>query len=420
MFRNSSQTRVVITGIGAITPVGENVSKTWDNLVNGTSGVDTITGFNADHLPIRIAAEVKHFDPHQFIRKKEARRMARCSQFAVATAIQAVEDAGLDYPFSEEAAERSGVYLGTGMGGFDKVEDGIKDYLDRGLGKVNPFSLPAALPNMSAFHICSRLNLQGYANTSATACSAGGIAIAEATEVIKRGHCDVMLAGGTEADIIETTLAGFIAMRALAARNDSPAEASRPFEAERDGFVIGEGCTLFVLESLDHARKRGAHIYAEVLGSAQSSNTNHMATPDPESKGAINAMKWALQDAKIELDQVDYINAHGTGTPLGDISETFAIKSLFGEQAYEIPVSSTKSMIGHLFGGAGAVEALACVKSIESGTIHPTINYHTPDPDCDLDYVPNQARQHTVNVALSNSFGLGGQNCCLVLGKYRD
>ena len=400
--------------------MGHTVAQTWDNLVSGTSGITTITGFNANHLPVRIAAEVKQFQPAQFIPKKEARRMARCSQFAVATAVQAIEDAGLDYPLSEEAAERSGVYLGTGMGGFDKVEDGIKDYLKRGLSKVSPFSLPASLPNMSAFHICARLNLQGYANTSATACSAGGIAIAEATEVIKRGRCDVMIAGGTEADIIETTLAGFIAMRALASRNDNPAEASRPFEAERDGFVIGEGCALFVLENLDHARRRGAHIYAEILGSAQSSNTHHLATPDPESKGAINAMKWALQDAQIKPEHVDYINAHGTGTPLGDSAETYAIKSLFGERAYEIPVSSTKSMIGHLFGAAGAVEALACVKSIETGTVHPTINYHTPDPTCDLDYVPNHARQHTVNVALSNSFGLGGQNCCLVLGKYQD
>jgi 3-oxoacyl-(acyl-carrier-protein) synthase len=246
------------------------------------------------------------------------------------------------------------------------------------------------------------------------------MAIAEAAEIIKRGRCDVMIAGGTEAHINELTMVGFIAMRALSTQNSQPGRASRPFDADRDGFVLGEGCALFVLERLEHALARGARIYAEVLGSAHSSDTYHIAAPDPESKGAIRAMRWALQDAGVEPAQVDYINAHGPGTPLGDAAETFAIKSLFGERAYEIPVSSTKSMIGHTFGAAGAIEALACIKSIETGVIHPTINYHTPDPDCDLDYVPNQARPHAVNIAISNSFGLGGQNSCLVLGKYSD
>jgi 3-oxoacyl-(acyl-carrier-protein) synthase len=306
------------------------------------------------------------------------------------------------------------------MGGFDKAEDGLRDYLERGLGKVNPFSLPAALPNLSTFHICVKLNAQGYTNTTTTACAAGTMAIAEAAEVIKRGQCQVMIAGGVEAAIIETTLAGFIAMRALSTRNDDPAGACRPFEASRDGFVIGEGGAIFILEQLEHALARKARIYAEVLGSAHSSDTYHMAAPDPDSRGAIRAMRWALANAAVELDAVDYINAHGPGTPLGDTAETFAIKSLFGERAYEIPISSTKSMIGHSFGAAGAIEALACVKAIETGVIHPTINYETADPTCDLDYVPNQFRQHEVKVALSNSFGLGGQNSCLVLGQYKD
>ena len=288
------------------------------------------------------------------------------------------------------------------------------------MGKVSPFSLPAALANLSTFHICVKLNAQGYTNTTATACAAGTMAIAEAAEVIKRGHCDVMIAGGVEATIVETTLAGFIAMRALSTRNDDPARACRPFEATRDGFVIGEGGAMFILERLEHALARNAHIYAEVLGSAHSSDTYHIAAPDPDSRGAIRAMRWALANAGVGLDEVDYINAHGPGTPLGDTAETYAIKSLFGERAYEIPISSTKSMIGHSFGAAGAIEALACLKTIETGLIHPTINYQTPDPTCDLDYVPNQPRQHEVNVALSNSFGLGGQNSCLVLGKYKD
>jgi beta-ketoacyl-acyl-carrier-protein synthase II len=412
--------RVVITGIGAITPLGHSTETTWNNLVKGQSGIDYITLFDAGHLPVRFAGEVKDFDPAVQIPRKEAKRMSRCSHFAVVTAIQAMEDAGLAYPLSDDLASKSGVILGTGMGGFDKVDEGVREYLKTGLSKVNPFSLPAALPNLSTFHVCVKLNAQGYTNTTSTACAAGTMAIAEAVEVIKRGSCDIMIAGGAEAAITETTLAGFIAMRALSTRNDDPASASRPFDAERDGFIVGEGCAVFILERLEHALIRGARIYAEVLGSAHSSDTYHIAIPDPGSRGAIRAMTWALQAAEINPAEVDYINAHGTSTPRGDASETFAIKTLFGEEAYRIPISSTKSMIGHSFGAAGAVEALACVKAIETGTIHPTINYHTPDPACDLDYVPNQARPHPVRVALSNSFGLGGQNSCLVLGKYEN
>jgi beta-ketoacyl-acyl-carrier-protein synthase II len=409
---------VVITGLGAVTPLGLTVADSWANLVAGKSGVDRITHFKSDHLPVNIAAEVKDFDPHQYMPRKEAKRMARASQFAIAAATQAVTDAGLTYPFSEPLAERSGVLLGTTMGGFDKVEEGFKLYL-RGLSKVTPFSLSTSSPNLSTFHVCVTLNAQGYTNTYATACSAGNVAIAEGAEVIKRGRCDLILAGGTEANINEITMVGFIALQALSTRNNEPQRASRPFEASRDGFVLGEGCAFFVLERLDHALARQAPIYAEVLGSGHSSDTYHIIAPDPAGKGAIRAMRWAMQDAGLSVADIDYINAHAASTPLGDAIETLAIKSLFGERAYEIPISASKSMIGHSFGATGAIEAMACVKSIETGFIHPTINYEVPDPQCDLDYVPNQARQQPVKVALSNSFGLGGQNSCLILGQYQ-
>jgi beta-ketoacyl-acyl-carrier-protein synthase II len=412
--------RVVITGTGTITSLGHSVPETWTNLLNGQSGIDRITLFDDSNLPVHIAGEVKGFDPHRYLSPREARRMARSTQLAIATAIQAVEDANLPYPFTNGLAERTGLLLGTSMGGFDKAEQGIREYLGRGLNKVSPFSLPASLPNLSTFHVCVKLNAQGYTNTTSTACSAGTMALGEASEVIKRGRCDIMIAGGTEANINEVTMAGFAVMRALSTRNSEPSRASRPFDATRDGFVLGEGCAIFILERLEHALKRGAHIYAEILSSANSSDTYHIAVPDPDGKGAIRAMAWALQDANLESSEVDYINAHGPSTPLGDAVETHAIKMLLGERAYEIPVSSTKSMIGHSFGAAGAIEALACVKTIETGYIHPTINYQNPDPACDLDYVPNEARRHEVNVALSNSFGLGGQNSCLVLGKYKS
>jgi beta-ketoacyl-acyl-carrier-protein synthase II len=411
------RTRVVITGLGAITPIGHTAAETWENLLKGQSGIDKITLFDDSRIPVHIAGEVKNFDPHRYISPKEAKRMARASHFAIAAAVQAVEDAHLPYPFTGEMAERSGVFLGSTMGGFDKAEQGIKEYL-AGLNKVSPFSLATSSPNLSTFHVCVKLNAQGHNNTMSTACTAGTVAIAEAAEVIKRGRCDIIIAGGTEANINEITMVGFIALRALSTHNEEPRGASRPFDARRDGFVLGEGCAFLVLERLDHALERGARIYAEVLGGAHSSDTYHIAIPDPDAKGAIRAMKWALEDAGVSLDQVDYINAHGPSTPQGDAAETLAIKSLFSERAYEIPISSTKSMIGHSFGAAGAIEALACLKTIETGYIHPTINYQTPDPACDLDYTPNQTRRREVKIAISNSFGLGGQNSCLVLGKY--
>ncbi len=410
--------RVVITGLGAVTPLGHNVQDTWAQLVAGKSGTTKITLFDSSHLPVQIAAEVKAFDPHQYIPRKEAKRMARASHFALAAASQAVDDANLTYPFTDIVAERAGVLLGSTMGSFDKVEQGYREY-KMGLSRVSPFSLTMSAPNLSTFFVCTRFNALGYTNTITTACSSGTVAIAEAAEVIKRGRCDVMLAGGTEGNINETTLVGFIAMQALSTRNDTPEQASRPFEAHRDGFVLGEGSTFLVLERLEHALDRGAKIYAEILGSAHSSDTYHIIAPDPEARAAIRTMRWALQDAAVSPEEVDYINAHAASTPLGDATETFGIKGLFGEQAYKIPISATKSMVGHSFGSAGALEVLSCVKAIETGIIHPTINYETQDPACDLDYVPNEARYQSANIVLSNSFGLGGQNSCLVLGKYQ-
>lgn len=414
--------RIVITGMGAITPLGLNVEDTWQGMSAGRSGVDYITQFDASNFPTSFAAEVKNFDPMEYLPRKEARRMARATQFSLAASMQAMADAGLER-FAELAAEnglaqRSGVLFGTSYGGFSAAEQAIRDYHDRGLSRVNPFALAASLPNMVTSHVCLHYNIQGYTSTICTACASGAQAIGEAAEVIRRGKTDIMLAGGVEGMITEVVLAGFTAMRAISTRNDDPASACRPFDAERDGFVLGEGCAIFVLERLPRALERSARIYAEVLGYASSADTYHVAQPDPQGTYAQLAMRWALEDAGVTLDEVDYINAHAPGTPLGDAAETVAIKGLFGERAYDIPISSTKSMIGHALGGAGAIEALACIQTIRTGIIHPTINYHTPDPVCDLDYVPNVARQSDVRVALSNSFGLGGQNACLVVGRF--
>ncbi|MCD6553297.1 MAG: beta-ketoacyl-ACP synthase II [Anaerolineae bacterium] len=408
--------RVVITGLGAITPLGLTVRETWEGLIAGKSGVATITLFDASEFPVRIAAEVKGFDPKNYMNFKEARRMARCSQLAIAAAQEVVADAQLSRPFVDE--ERVGVLIGCTIGGFEKAVESIDTFRQKGLARVSPFGLTAALPNMPSHHVSQTFQAKGYINTITTACATGTQSVGEAAEVIRRGAADVLICGGVEAMIHFANFAGFIAMRALSARNDEPERASRPFDKDRDGFIIGEGCGLMILESLPHARKRGAHIYAEVLGYSASSDAFHVAAPDPEGTGAIRAMRWALEDAGITPAEVDYINAHGTSTPLNDIIETRAIKKVFGDYAYKVPISSTKSMIGHDLAAAGAIEAIVCALTIEQGIIHPTINLESPDPECDLDYVPNQARQAEVNIALSNSFGLGGQNACLVLGRY--
>jgi beta-ketoacyl-acyl-carrier-protein synthase II len=418
-FRPSSQ-RVVITGLGAISPLGHSVAKLWDGLTNGRSGISPITQFDASQLPTRFAGEVKNFDPTSFINFKEARRMGRASQLALATAHEALADAGLSMPLPEALQEEAGVLIGTAIGNFEKADDELQVFRRRGLRAASPFAVTAALANMPAHHVSYAARATGPINAIVAACATGTQSIGEAAEYIRRGAAKIVIAGGVEGLIRDMAIAGFSAMRALSTRNESPETASRPFDRTRDGFVYSEGCGLLVLEQLEHARARGARIYAEVLGHASSSDAFHVAAPDPDGAGAVRAMRWALRDARVDLDEVDYINAHGTSTPINDAVETLAIKSLFGEQAYNIPVSSSKSMIGHCMGGAGALEAIATTMTLATQHIHPTINYHEPDPECDLDYVPAQAREARVRVALSNSFGLGGHNACLVLGQFRN
>ena len=417
MNNQYTRKRVVVTGLGAITPLGSSVAQFWDGIINGRSGVRRITQFDASNLPCQIAGEIPDFNPENYINRKEARRTPRCGQIAVAAAMQAITDAGLPQTMPDE--ERSGVVLGTGMGGFDFVADGMYTMRTEGTGRINPFILPSAIPNLPAFLIAKQFKCKGYNCTIAAACATGTQTIGEATEVIRRGQADLVITGGTEALISDFAIGGFSIMRALPVNyNDSPEAASRPFDAKREGFVFSEGAGVLILEALEHAIARGAKIYAEVVGQAASSDAFHIAAPDPEALGPARAMRWALQDAGIEPEEVDYINAHGTSTPLNDATETKAIKIVFGEQAYRVKISSTKSMIGHAMGAAGALEAIACILAIQNKQIPPTINYEYPDPECDLDYVPNQAQKADINIVLSNSFGLGGQNACLVIRKF--
>jgi len=416
MKRRAIHERVVITGMGAITSVGLNVEETWRNLLAGRSGIAAITQFDASHLPVRIAGEIKGFDPTEYIPFKEARRMARASQLALAASVQAMQDAGLGERVP--VPERSGVIVGTGVGGLDAGFAAWKTYQAKGLRRVNPFAAMSVLCNMPAHHVSHRFQCQAYNNTTVTACAAGTIAIGDAAEAIRRGAADLMLAGGVEGMIHEVIIGAFSIMRVLATDNEHPEQACKPFDARRDGFCSAEGVAMVVLERLDKAMERGATIYAEVLGYAASSDAFHAAIPDPEGAGAVRAMKWALEDAGIAPEEVDYINAHGPGTVVGDPIETKAIKTVFGDHAYRVPISSTKSMTGHALGGSGAIETVVCAKTIGEGIIHPTINYQVPDPECDLDYVPNVARKAEVRTTLNNSFGLGGQNACLVLRRF--
>ena len=410
--------RVVITGMGAVTPLGQGVEAFWNNLVAGKSGVGPMTLCDPTDYPCRISGEVRDFDPTQYLDAKEARRMARFSQLAVAAAGMAVSSARLD--MAREDSYRVGVILGNGNGGFPTLEENCRVLASRGGMRMSPFFFPMVLPNMAAANVSRLVGARGYCSTATTACAASNQAIGEALEVVRRGAADVMLAGGTEAGISQLGLAGFAVMRALSTRNEEPERASRPFDAGRDGFVPAEGSGVLVLESLEHAQARGATILAEVAGFACTSDAGHLVQPEETGASAAAAMGLALADAGVSLDQVDYINAHGTSTPLNDAVETAAIKRLFGPQAYRVPISSTKSMIGHALGAAGSLEAVACVKTITDGLIHPTINYETPDPACDLDYVPNQAREQDVTVALSNAFGFGGQNACLVFRRFEE
>jgi len=417
MNNSPNRPRVVVTGLGAISPLGASVQQTWDGWMQGKSGIRRITQFDASPYPCQIAGEIPDFNPEDYIERKEARRMPRSAQIALAAAIQAVKNAGL--PETMPDGERCGVSFGTGMGGLDRAEEGISVLRTQGLDRVNPFALPAGIPNLAAFVVSRQFQCLGPNTTIVTACATGTQAIGEGAELIRRGSADLVIAGGTEALIKDFAIGGFCAMRALPVNyNDNPEKASRPFDAKREGFIFSEGAAVLVLESLEHASGRGASIYAEVAGQASSADAFHIAQPDPEARGPIRAMRWAIQDAGLQPKDVDYINAHGTSTPLNDAAETRGIKAVFGEHAYKLAVSSTKSMIGHSMGASGALEAMACVLAIKHGWLPPTINYEYPDPELDLDYVPNVARRVDVKVTLSNSFGLGGQNACLVLKKY--
>jgi len=408
--------RVVITGMGAMTPLGETPEEYWKNLVAGTSGIGPMTLCDPEGYPCQISGEVSGFDPDTYIGNKEARRMARFTQLAVAAALQAVEAA--DYDISKDDPYRVGVLLGNGNGGFPTLEENCRILADRGGMRMSPFFFPMILPNMAAAAVSRYTGAHGYNSTATTACAASNQAMGEAVSVIRRGAADVMLAGGTEAGISLLGLSGFAVMRALSTRNDEPQKASRPFDAGRDGFIPSEGSVIMVLESLEHAIGRGANILAELAGFGSTSDAGHPVQPEGSGVSAAAAMHMALNDAQVSLNQVDYINAHGTSTPLNDALETVAIKRLFGDLAHKIPISSTKSMIGHSLGAAGSLDAAACVKTITEAAIHPTVNYDVPDPECDLDYVPNQSRAADVQVALSNAFGFGGQNACLVFRKY--
>ncbi len=409
--------RVVITGMGAFSPIGNSVAESWEGALSGRSGIGAITRFNASGLPCQIAGEVKNFDPTTFIPHKEVRRMARCSQLAIAAARQALDDAG--FPDGVPDPERAGVVMGTGMGGFDFADENLTIYRTKGISRVSPFSIISALVNMPSHHVSVLAGTHGPISAISTACATGTQAIGEAAELIRRGRADLMIAGGMEGIIHEGALVGFAAMRGLCTtHNDNPTQASRPFNADRNGFVLSEGGGVVVLERLDHAVARGATIYGEVAGYASSSDAFHVAALDPDAEGAVRAMSWALADARVAPEDIGYINAHGTSTPANDVTETMAIKKLFGEHAYDLAVSSTKSVTGHMMGGAGAMEAIFCAMALRTGILPPTWNYQNPDPECDLDYIPNAPRQKQIRYALSNSFGLGGQNACLVLGWY--
>jgi len=412
------RTRVVITGLGCVSPLGLSVQETWDALIAGKSGAAPITLFDARDHKTRFAAEVKGFDPSKWLKPRDARRSDRYLQFAMASAIQAVEDARLE--IDESNRDRVGVLIGSGIAGIGTLLSQAELMRERGASRVSPFLVPMMLadtaPGMVAIHFGAR----GPNMALATACATGSNAIGEAAHIIRRGSADVMIAGGAEAALVKLAMAGMNAMGALSTRNDAPERASRPFDKERDGFVMGEGAAVLVLESLEHARTRGAHILAELTGYGATDDAYHISAPAPQGEGAVLCMNAALEDARLSPDEIEYINAHGTSTRLNDATETLAIKKVLGAHAYEIPVSSTKSMTGHLLGASGALEAMICVKVLQENILPPTINYETPDPDCDLDYVPNEARAAAPRHVMSNSFGFGGHNATLIFSRFED
>ncbi len=409
--------RVVVTGLGALTPVGNTTEEFWSALKQAKSGIGPITRFDPAGYPTRIAGEVRNFDEGRYIDKKEARRLDPYLKYAIATSVMAVEDAALD-PGKVDAT-RFGVLIGSGIGGITTLIEGEEIRRTKGFDRVSPFVVPMLIINMASGLVSMRFGAKGPNSAVVTACATGNHAIGDAFKIIERGDADVMIAGGAEAMIVPLTIAGFCSMKAMSTRNDEPEKASRPFDAGRDGFVCGEGAGVVVLEALAHAVGRDARIYAEIVGYGMTSDAHHMTAPDPDGDGATRAMQLALADGGIEPDAVGYINAHGTSTPYNDKFETAAIKRAFGEHARRLAVSSTKSMTGHLLGAAGGVEAIATTLAIHHGLLPPTINYETPDPDCDLDYVPNQARKLDVEYALSNAFGFGGTNATLAFRRYR-
>lgn len=409
--------RIVITGLGAITPLGLNVGEFWDGLKAGQSGVAKITRFDTSEFDVHIGAEVKGFDPLQFMDRKEARRADRYTQYAIAATRQAVKDAGLDLESLD--SDRCGVYLGSGIGGMETYDTEFRTLVGKGPKRVSPLFIPMMIANMAAGQISMILGFRGPNMTTVTACSSANNAIGEAYHAIREGKADVMMTGGSEAAFVPVAIAGFANMKALCeAFQDEPHRASRPFDAERAGFVMGEGSGMLVLESLEHALARGARIYAEVIGYGTSADAHHMTAPPENGEGGAHAMRRAITDAGIDPSEIDYINAHGTSTPLGDVAETRAIKSIFGDHARKLAVSSTKSMHGHLLGAAGAVELIASLMAIQDAVLPPTINQETGDPNCDLDYVPNQARPAQTETALSNSFGFGGQNATVIVRRF--
>lgn len=407
--------RVVITGMGAVTPLGLDVESTWNGIKEGVSGVGPLTRVDADAFPMKVAAEITDFDPGSFMDKKEARKMDRFTQYAVAASLMALKDSGLD--INETNAPRIGVWIGSGIGGMETYEQQFHNFIEKGQRRVSPFFVPMLIPDMASGQVSIITGAKGVNSCSVTACASGTNSIGDAFKVIQRGDADAMITGGAEAPITNMSIAGFCSAKAVT-HNEDPATASRPFDANRDGFVMGEGSGILILESLESAQARGAHIYAEIVGYGASGDAHHITAPAPGGEGGARAIQMALDDAGLKPEDIQYVNAHGTSTPMNEKFETMAIKSVFKEHAYNMAVSSTKSMTGHLLGAAGAVEAIFSIKAITEQLLPPTINYETPDPDCDLDYVPNKARNAEVDAVLSNSLGFGGHNATLIFKKY--
>ena len=410
--------RIVITGIGLVTPLGSNVEEFWSNLIAGKSGISKISKIDVSMLPTQIAAEIKNFDPEKYLDKKQVRRLDISQQYAIVAAAKAIEDSGIDT--NKVDLNRAGVVIGSGIGGIETFEKQHTILVQQSPLKVSPFFIPMMIPDMAAGMVSINFGFKGPNFATVSACASSSNSIGDALMIIQRNAADMMLCGGAEATITMTAMAGFCSAKALSSNNEEPEKASRPFDAKRDGFVMGEGSAILMLEELEHAKARGARIYGELIGLGMSADAYHMTAPAPDGNGAARSMKAALNDAGINPDDVDYINSHGTATELGDIAETMAIKTVFGDRAYKIPINSTKSMIGHLLGAAGAAELAATALEIHHGVLHPTINLEYPDPQCDLDYVPNQARDAKINCAISNSFGFGGHNTTLVLRKFEN